>query len=193
MGEEQAGTRAMRNKRARNKLTAKLCMLVSERSFLNLERNERNGGREERKKMGVGFRLISEKGLRIKLHNTLVSVCSAAETVEGSSLSLESVDDVESGDGLSLGVFGVDNGVTDNVLEEGAEDSAGLLVDVRGDSLDTTSAGKSADSRLGDSEDGLTEGLATAHVDSLGAGLAAAHAAFTFATAAADLSSWCHL
>ena len=181
----------MRNKRARNKLTAKLCMLVSERSFLNLERNERNGGREERKKMGVGFRLISEKGLRIKLHNTLVSVCSAAETVEGSSLSLESVDDVESGDGLSLGVFGVDDGVADNVLEEGSEDSAGLLVDVGRDSLHTTSACKSADSRLGDSEDGLTEGLAT-EVHSLSAGLAAAHAAFAFAAAATNLSSGCH-
>ena len=119
------------------------------------------------------------------------SAYSAAEAVESSSLSLESVDDVESGDGLSLGVFGVDNGVADDVLEEGAEDSAGLLVDVRADSLNTTSSCQSADSRLGDSEDGLTEGLAT-EVHALGAGFAAAHAAFAFATAAADLSSWCH-
>ena len=125
-------------------------------------------------------------------HEVLCSAsCSSAETVEGSALSLESVDNVESGDGLSLGVFGVDNGVADNVLEEGSEDSAGLLVDVRADSLDTTSSCQSADSRLGDSEDGLTEGLAT-EVHALSAGFAAAHAAFAFATAAADLSSWCH-
>ena len=115
---------------------------------------------------------------------------SSAETVEGAALSLESVDNVESGDGLSLGVFGVDNGVADNVLEEGAEDGAGLLVDVGGDSLDATSACQSADSRLGDAEDALTES-STAEIHSLGAGLAA-HAALALATAAADLSSWCH-
>ena len=103
-------------------------------------------------------------------------------------MSLESIDDVESGDGLSLGVFGVDNGVADNVLEEGSEDGAGLLVDVGGDSLDATSACKSADSRLGDAEDGLTESL-TAEFDALSAGLAAHALALA---AAADLSSWCH-
>ena len=117
--------------------------------------------------------------------------CSAAETVEGSALSLESVDDVESSDSLSLGVFSVHNGVTDDVLEERSEDSAGLLVDVGRDSLHTASARKSADGRLGDAEDGLTEGLAT-EVHALSAGFAAAHAAFAFATAAADLSSGCH-
>merc|ERR1712010_391570 len=119
----------------------------------------------------------------------LGSDCSSTETVEGSSLTLEGVDNVESGDGLSLGVLGVDNGVADDVLEEGAEDSAGLLIDVRRDTLDSTSACQSADSRLGDAEDGLTEGLAT-EVHALGAGFAAAHAAFAFA--AADLSSGCH-
>ena len=124
-------------------------------------------------------------------HEVLCSAsCSSAETVEGSALSLESVDNVESGDGLSLGVFGVDDGVANNVLEEGAEDSASLLIDVGGDSLDATSSGQSADSRLGDSEDGLSEGLVVG--EALSAGLAAAHAAFAFATAAADLSSWCH-
>ena len=117
-------------------------------------------------------------------------LCSSAETVEGSALSLESVDNVESSDSLSLGVFSVHNGVADDVLEEGAEDGAGLLVDVGGDSLDATSSGQSADSRLGDSEDGLSEGLVVG--EALSAGLAAAHAAFAFATAAADLSSGCH-
>ena len=117
--------------------------------------------------------------------------CSAAETVEGSALSLESVDDVESSHSLSLGVFGVHNGVADDVLEEGSENSAGLLVDVGRDSLHTTSSCESADSRLGDAEDALTESLA-GEVHSLSAGLAAADAALAFATAAADLSSWCH-
>ena len=36
-------------------------------------------------------------------------VSSATETIESSSLSLESIDDVESSDGLSLGVFSISN------------------------------------------------------------------------------------
>ena len=84
-------------------------------------------------------------------------LCSSTEAVESAALSLKSVDDVESGDGLSLGVLSVGDGVTNNVLEEASEDVSGLLVDEGGDSLDTTAAGKSADSRLGDTEDGLLE------------------------------------
>jgi hypothetical protein len=86
-------------------------------------------------------------------------------------LTLKSVDDVEGGDGLSLGVFGVGDGVTDDVLEEAAENGAGLLVDVGADTLDTTTAGESADSGLGDAHDGFLEGLLGS--ESLGAGLAA--------------------
>ena len=51
------------------------------------------------------------------------------ETVEGTSLALKSVDDVERGDGLALGVLSVGDGVTDDTLEEGLEDTTGLLVD----------------------------------------------------------------
>ena len=53
----------------------------------------------------------------------------AAEAVEGAALPLEGVDNVERGDGLALGVLGVGDGVTDDTLEEGLEDTAGLLVD----------------------------------------------------------------
>ena len=51
------------------------------------------------------------------------------ETVQSAALSLESIDDIERGDGLSLGVFCVGDCVTDDALEEGLEDTAGLLVD----------------------------------------------------------------
>ena len=77
----------------------------------------------------------------------------SSESVDGSSLSLEGVDNVEGGDGLTASVLGVGDSVTDNSLEEGLEDSTGFLVDESGDSLDTSSAGESADSGLGDSLD----------------------------------------
>ena len=96
---------------------------------------------------------------------------SAAEAVKGAALSLESVHDIESGDGLALGVFGVGDGVTDDVLEEGSEDGTGLLVDVVRDSLDTTATSESADSGLGNAHDSLLEGLLGS--EALGTGLAA--------------------
>jgi hypothetical protein len=51
------------------------------------------------------------------------------ETVKGAALSLESVDNVERCDGLALGVLGVGDGVTDDTLKEGLENTASLLVD----------------------------------------------------------------
>jgi hypothetical protein len=96
----------------------------------------------------------------------IVAQNSASETVEGTSLSLESVDDVEGSDGLSLGVFSVHDGVTDDVLEESLEDGTSLLVDIRADSLDTTTTSKSVDGRLGDSHDGSLERFSG---DSIGA------------------------
>ena len=46
--------------------------------------------------------------------------------VEGPSLPLQSVDDVQRGDGLPLGVLSVGDSVTDGSLEEGLQYSSGL-------------------------------------------------------------------
>jgi hypothetical protein len=51
------------------------------------------------------------------------------ETVKGTALALQRVDDIERGDGLALGVLSVGDGVTDDTLEEGLQDTTGLLVD----------------------------------------------------------------
>ena len=53
----------------------------------------------------------------------------SAETVKGTALTLQGVDDVQAGDGLALGVFGVGDGVADDGLEEGFEHAAGFFVD----------------------------------------------------------------
>ena len=52
-----------------------------------------------------------EKGIFFKLFNKRDKLTdkSAAEAVKSSALSLKSIDNVESGDGLSLGVFSVGN------------------------------------------------------------------------------------
>ena len=86
----------------------------------------------------------------------------STETVEGAALALKSVDDIERGDSLALGVLSVGDGIADDILEEDLEDGAGLLVDEAGDTLDTTTTGETTDSRLGDTLDVVTENLAMA-------------------------------
>ena len=82
------------------------------------------------------------------------------ESVEGLALPLKGVDNIHGGDGLPASVLGVGDGVTDDVLKEDLEDTAGLLVDEAGDALDTSPAGQPADSRLGDALDVVPENLA---------------------------------
>ena len=98
-----------------------------------------------------------------------------AEAVEGAALPLKGVDNVERGDGLALGVLGVGDGVTDDTLEEGLEDTAGLLVDHSRDTLDTTTTRETTDGGLGDALDVVTKNLAM----TLGATLAEALAALS--------------
>ncbi len=52
--------------------------------------------------------------------------CLSTETVQGSALALEGVNDVERGDGLPLGMLSVGDRVTDDILEEDLEDTSGL-------------------------------------------------------------------
>ena len=80
-----------------------------------------------------------------------------SESVQGPSLTFQGIDDVHGGNSLPLGVFSVGDGVSDNVLEERSEDESGLVIDERGDSLDTTSSSESSDGRLGDTHDGGLE------------------------------------
>jgi hypothetical protein len=83
-----------------------------------------------------------------------------SETVKGLSLTLEGVDNVHGGDGLTTGVLSVGDRVTDDILEEDLEDTASLFVDQTGDTLDTTTAGETTDSGLGDTLDVIAKDLA---------------------------------
>ena len=83
-----------------------------------------------------------------------------AESVQGASLALEGVDHIHGSHGLPLGVLGVGDGITDDVLEENLENTTGLLVDEAGDTLDTATASQTADGGLGDTLDVITKNLA---------------------------------
>lgn len=85
--------------------------------------------------------------------------CLTAEAVQGAALTLEGIDDVHGGDGLPLGVLGVGDGITDDVLEENLENTASLLVDEARDTFHTTTASQTADGGLGDTLDVITKHL----------------------------------
>ena len=84
-------------------------------------------------------------------------------------MALEGVHDVEGRDGLALGVLRVRDSVTDDVLEENLEDTAGLFVDETTDALHTTPASQAANRGLGNALDVVTQHLAVALGTSLSA------------------------
>jgi hypothetical protein len=55
--------------------------------------------------------------------------CLTTETVKGTALALEGVDNIEGGDGLALGVLSVGDSITNDTLEEGLQNTTGLFVD----------------------------------------------------------------
>ena len=85
--------------------------------------------------------------------------CLTSESVQGASLPLEGIDHIHGGDGLPLGVFGVGDGIPDDVLEENLENSTGLLVDESGDTLDSTTTRQPSDGGLGDALDVVSQHL----------------------------------
>ena len=97
-----------------------------------------------------------------------------AESVQGASLPLEGVDHVHGGDSLPLGVFGVGDGIPDDVLKEHLEHATGLLVDEARDTLDSTTASQTPDGGLGDALDVVPQHLAVP----LGASLSQSLASF---------------
>ena len=83
----------------------------------------------------------------------------APKTIEGTTLPFEGIDDIHGGDSLPLGMLGVGDGITDDVLKEDLEDTTGLFVDEARDTLDTTTTCQTADCRLGDTLDVITQHL----------------------------------
>jgi hypothetical protein len=76
-----------------------------------------------------------------------------AETVKGSSLAFQGIDDIHGGDCLSLGVLSVSDGVPNDILKEDFEDSSGLFVDQSGDSLHSTTTSQTTNGWFGDTLD----------------------------------------
>ena len=83
----------------------------------------------------------------------------SVETVEGLALTLERINDIHDSDSMTASMLGVGDGITDDVLEEDLEHTAGLFVDETGDTLDTATTSETADGGLGDALDVVAKDL----------------------------------
>ena len=97
-----------------------------------------------------------------------------SESVEGTSLPLEGIDNIHGGNGLPLGMFGVGDSIPDDILKENLEDSTGLLIDESRDTLDSSTASQPSDGGLGDALDVVSQHLAV----TLGASLSESLSSF---------------
>jgi hypothetical protein len=97
------------------------------------------------------------------------------ETVQSLALTLQGVDDIESGDSLSAGMLSVGDGISDDVLKESFENCTSFLVHHTGDALDTTTTSETADGWLGDALDVIAHHFAM----SLGTTLSKTFASFS--------------
>ncbi len=100
---------------------------------------------------------------------------STSETVEGLSLALEGVDNIHGCDSLTTSMLRVGDRVTDDILKENLEHTAGLLINETRYTLDTATTSETADGRLGDALDVIAKDLSV----TLGASLSKTFASFS--------------
>jgi hypothetical protein len=98
------------------------------------------------------------------------------EAVEGSALALQSIDNIERGDSLAFGMLSICDSISNYVFEKSPrslakcinneytirlylQETPGLRVDHSRDTLDTTTAGKTTNSRLAYTFDVVTKNL----------------------------------
>jgi hypothetical protein len=105
--------------------------------------------------------------------NTCRPLSSATKAVQRATLALERVNDIHGSHGLAARVLGIGDGITDDILQEHLEHAARLLIDEAADALDTTTASQTADCRLGDALDIVSQHLAVALGTTLPQALAA--------------------
>ena len=100
-----------------------------------------------------------------------------AKSVQSTALTLQGIDHIHGGDCLPLGMLGVGDSITDDVLQEDLQHTTGLLVDESRDTLDSSPTGQTADGGLGDTLDVVPQHLPVP----LGAPLAESFSSFASA------------
>merc|ERR1711934_443900 len=84
----------------------------------------------------------------------------STKAVQGTSLPLEGIDHIHGGDSIPLGVLSVGDSIADDIPQEALENTPSLLVNESTDPFDAPPPCKSADRRLGDALDVISQHLA---------------------------------
>jgi len=113
--------------------------------------------------------------MRCPKYVAIVNRCLSTETVESTARALEGVHDIKRGDSFPLGVLGVSDRITNDILQEDLKDTTSLFVNETGDTLDTTTASKTTNSGFCYALNVVTKDLAV----TLGSSLSETFAAFT--------------
>lgn len=77
-------------------------------------------------------------------------------------MTLQTVNHIQGGDGLALGVLGVGDRVPNDILQEHLQDTAGLFVNQSRNTLDTPTTGQTANGGLRDALDVVAHDLPVA-------------------------------
>merc|ERR1712192_82614 len=99
----------------------------------------------------------------------------SSKAVQGPALPLQSIHHIHGSDSLPLGMLGVGDSITDDILQEHLENTPGLPIDEATDPFNTTPPCKSTDCRLGDTLNIVPQHLAVP----LGSSLAQPFASLT--------------
>ena len=83
-----------------------------------------------------------------------------SESVEGTTLTLQSIDDIHGSDSLPLGMFGIGDSITDDIFQENFEDTSGFFIDQSRDTFDTTTTSQSANGGFGNTLDIIAQDFA---------------------------------
>ena len=96
----------------------------------------------------------------IKITRCCVNVRNlSSEAIQGPALALESIDNIKCCHCLPASMLCVGHCIPDDILQEDLQDTSCLLIDEPRNTLDSTSASKSADGWLCDSLDVIPENL----------------------------------
>ena len=82
-----------------------------------------------------------------------------SESVEGTSLPLEGIDNIHGSDSLPLGMFSVGDSISDDILKENLQNSTSLLIDQTRDTLDSSTTSQPSDGGLGNTLDVVSQHL----------------------------------
>merc|ERR1719433_373887 len=91
---------------------------------------------------------------------SLKNVFLTSKSVESTSLSLQSIDNIHSSDSLPLSMFSIGDSITDDIFQENLKDTSSFFIDQARNTFDATTASQSANSGFGDTLDVITQNFA---------------------------------